>query len=81
MALALKNRPVLNFTQPPGVTMASWSTGSGTVTDAFKPDQVPGTSAPVGMGVASQSTSDGSTPAGASGGNNGGVGMSLGGLY
>jgi penicillin-binding protein 1A len=81
MAVALKNRPVLNFTQPPGVTMAAWSAGSGMVTDAFKPDQVPGSSAPIGMGVASQSPPDGSTPAAASGGSNGGVGMSLGGLY
>ena len=44
MAFALKNRPVLTFPQPPGVTMAAWDSGSGTVTDAFKPDQVPGAS-------------------------------------
>ena len=42
MAVALKDRPVLNFVAPPGVTMASWDSGSGTVTDAFKPDQEPG---------------------------------------
>ncbi len=42
MAVALKDRPVLNFPQPPGVTMAQWNTGAGMVTDAFKPDQVPG---------------------------------------
>ena len=46
MAFALKHRPVLNFPQPPGVTMAAWDTGAGTVTDAFKPGQVPGASAP-----------------------------------
>ena len=47
MAVALKNRPVLQFSQPPGVTMASWDSGSGVVTDAFKPDQVPGASQPL----------------------------------
>ena len=31
--------------------MAPWDTGTGTVTDAFKPDQVPGASGPIGMGV------------------------------
>ena len=46
MAVALKDRPVLNFQPPPGVTMATWDTGSGIVTDAFKPDQVPGASRP-----------------------------------
>ena len=46
MAFALKNRPVLTFQQPPGVTMATWDSGSGSVTDAFKPDQVPGASRP-----------------------------------
>ena len=83
MAVALKNRPVLNFPQPPGVTMAQWDTGSGVVTDAFKPDEVPGASAPTGMGVASQSNPDGATPAAAAGSGGGGRGgdMSLGGLY
>ena len=52
MAVALKNRPVLKFPQPPGVTMAQWDTGSGVVTDAFKPDQVPGASRPIGGAVA-----------------------------
>ena len=51
MAVALKNRPVLNFQPPPGVTMAQWDTGSGVVTDAFKPDQVPGASRPLGGAV------------------------------
>ena len=44
MATALKDRPALPFVQPPGVTMAAWDSGSGMVTDAFKPDQVPGAS-------------------------------------
>ena len=30
MAVALKNRPVLTFQAPPGVTMATWDSGSGT---------------------------------------------------
>ena len=44
MATALAGRPVLPFPLPPGVTMAQWDTGFGTVTDAFKPDQIPGAS-------------------------------------
>ena len=81
MAVALKNRPVLDFPQPPGVTMAQWDSGSGMVTDAFKPDQVPGSSASIGAGIASRSTTDGTTPAAASGTVGGGGDMSLGGLY
>jgi penicillin-binding protein 1A len=42
MAFALKDRPVLTFTAPPGVTLARWSSSVGMVTDAFKPGQVPG---------------------------------------
>jgi len=48
MAVALKNRPKLNFVTPPGVTLATWDSGSGQVTDAFKQGQVPGASLPVG---------------------------------
>jgi penicillin-binding protein 1A len=83
MAVALKNRPVLTFPQPPGVTMAAWDTGSGTVTDAFKPDQVPGASRPIGGGaVASDAApTDGTTPAGAPQAVHGGVDSSMGGLY
>jgi penicillin-binding protein 1A len=79
----LKNRPVLTFPQPPGVTMAAWDTGSGTVTDAFKPDQVPGASRPIGGGaVASDAVpTDGTTPAGAPQAVHGGVDSSMGGLY
>ncbi len=44
MAAALKGKPALPFLQPPGVTMAAWDSGSGMVTDAFKPGQVPGAS-------------------------------------
>jgi penicillin-binding protein 1A len=83
MAFALKNRPVLQFQQPPGVTMAQWDTGSGMVTDAFKPDQVPGASRPIGSGVAATaSPSDGTQPAAADGATRAsGVDTSLGGLY
>ena len=51
MAFALKDRPAIPFPMPPGVTMAQWDTGSGSVTDAFKPGQVPGASGPVGGGL------------------------------
>jgi len=44
MAVALKNRPKLSFPVPEGVTLASWDSGSGMVTDAFKTGQVPGAS-------------------------------------
>jgi len=89
MAQALKGRPVLNFPAPPGVTMASWDSGiDGMVTDAFKPDQVPGGSQPLGMGmgVASQSGPGGgptaaAAPGAAPGSGGGGMDMSLGGLY
>jgi penicillin-binding protein 1A len=81
MAVALANRPVLNFRMPPGVTMAQWQTGTGMVTDAFKPDQVPGASGPLGGGgnVASAAPdgSGGGTPASSGGG----VASGLGGLY
>ncbi len=82
MAVALKNRPVLNFQAPPGVTMAQWDTGSGMVTDAFKPDQVPGASRPIGGPVAADSPSaGGATPAGATQPASGGVDTTMGGLY
>ncbi len=79
MATALAGRPVLNFPMPPGVTMAQWDTGSGVVTDAFKPDQVPGASGPVGQGLAS-APSDDATP-GQPAAVHGGVDSGLGGLY
>jgi penicillin-binding protein 1A len=81
MAGVLKGRPVLNFPQPPGVTMAQWQSGTGMVTDAFKPDETPGASGSAGMGVASQSTPNDATPASASGSGAGGIDTSLGGLY
>jgi penicillin-binding protein 1A len=85
MQTALKDRPILQFLQPPGVTMGQWDTGSGTVTDAFKPGQVPGASDPVIAGadishsVAAAATSDATvtTPRPVSGG----VDSTMGGLY
>jgi penicillin-binding protein 1A len=78
MHAALKHRPVLNFTQPPGVVMAQWNSGSAVVTDAFKPNQVPGASS--GYGGGSQGVA-GATAASASGSGGGGVDTKLGGLY
>ena len=44
MATALKNRPNLQFKMPDSLKMASWDSGFGQRTDAFKPDQQPGSS-------------------------------------
>ncbi|HEY0423303.1 MAG TPA: transglycosylase domain-containing protein, partial [Rhodopila sp.] len=79
MAAALAGHPVLSFAMPPGMTMAAWDSGSGMVTDAFKADQVPGASAPIGMGVASAPSADGSPPQPTI--VHGGVDNSMGGLY
>jgi penicillin-binding protein 1A len=62
MAAALAGRPALSFPIPPGVTLAPWDSGRGTVTDAFKADQIPGASAPIGVGIAAAPAPDG-TPA------------------
>ncbi|HET6606518.1 MAG TPA: PBP1A family penicillin-binding protein [Rhodopila sp.] len=88
MATALAGRPVLDFPIPPGVTLAQWQTGSGTVTDAFKPDQVPGASGPLGGGegsVASAAPGDGLSGGGGApasqGTSQGRIENGLGGLY
>ncbi len=91
MAVALEGRPVLNFPMPPGVTMATWGTG---LTDAFKPDQVPGASnslyggfggaegAGAGAGSESGTPSGGATAAGQNpAAVHGGVDTNMGGLY
>ncbi len=78
MATALAGHPSLTFPQPAGVTLAPWDSGSGTVTDAFKPDQVPGASGPLGIGLAN---APGSDQPGAPAILHGGVETSLGGLY
>ncbi len=76
MAFALKNRPNLKFTPPPGVAMAAWDSGSGQVTDAFKPGQTPGASGPMGgAGAATADAQAGASPHAA------GVDSGLGGLY
>ena len=82
MAKALQGRPVLNFPQPDGVTMAQWNDGERVVTGAFKPGQTPGASSPVDGGILAQDggTGSGGQPVPASG-NTGGVDSSLGGLY
>ena len=80
MAAALKGRPALAFPQPPGVTMASWNTRSGAVTDAFKPGQVPGAST-VPAAPAGAATAVAAAPSGASGPAPASVDSALGGLY
>ena len=81
MAIALAGRPVLPFATPSGVTLAQWQTGFGMATDAFKPDQTPGASGPLGGGGGLQSATnaDGSAPP--SGPVHGGIDNSMGGLY
>lgn len=70
MAVALKNRPNLSFQMPPGLSMASWDSGSGMVTDAFKPGQIPGGSdnlaiSPTGIPVSPDAAPRAGTPSGA----------------
>jgi penicillin-binding protein 1A len=84
MAAALQGRPKLNFVPPPGVTMAQWDSGSGMVTDAFKPGEVPGASGPVGdpIEIDTASSDVSATPASAPPSPHAaGVDSSLGGLY
>jgi len=77
MAVALKDRPVLAFPKPDGVELATWESGTGPVTDAFRPGQTPGASGPVAGGIAAPSGDDAPRP----GAVHGGVDSSLGGLY
>ncbi len=87
MAEALKGRPDLKFVPPPGLTIASYDSGFGTVTDAFKPGQVPGASSGnVASSAEAQLDSSGASPAGGgqdsgTGGTAAGVDSGLGGLY
>lgn len=78
MQYALRDHPVLQFPQPPDVTVATW--GGGNV-DAFKTGQVPGASAPVAGGgdVAAQDGTGGADQSPAA--THGGVDTSMGGLY
>ena len=78
MAAALATRPNLKFIPPPGVTLAAWDSGTGQVTDAFKPGQTPGGSAPsIGRPAAPGAGNDPRPPKPAAGG----VDSDLGGLY
>ena len=45
MSDALRDRPVLDFRMPDGLTLASWGCGRHECVDAFRPDQVPGSGA------------------------------------
>ncbi len=65
MKQALKDHPMIPFPQPPGVTVQSWDSGFGRVTDAFKPGQVPGQS---NDGIAGQGTATASADAAWDGG-------------
>jgi len=77
MVAAQQNRPALRFTPPPGVTMAPWDSGTGMVTDAFKPGQEPGASA-VMVDVPGSLDADGNATLAPA---TGGVDSTLGGLY
>ena len=85
MAVALRDRPKLDFVPPEGVLVAKWESGYGQVTDAFKPGQVPGESGSVASGDAASTAASAST-AGARGGTptasgGGGIDSGMGGLY
>jgi hypothetical protein len=74
---------------PPGVTVASYDSGFGTVTDAFKPGQEPGASGPIGSGgqaaaqAATADNGDGTSAPGTAAGPapTAGVDTSMPGLY
>jgi len=85
MAIALKNRPNLTFRKPDGVTLSSWDSGYGSRTDAFKPDQAPGSSQRVVGGEDGITEVSGSGGVGSGGGGGGSTGVGIdsgvGGLY
>ena len=81
MAVALKDRPVLQFRQPDGVVMSSWDSGGGTVTDAFKVNQTPGASYSAGGGTGGGAGGAASNAPSSGTAVHGGVDSSLGGLY
>ncbi len=84
MAVALKDRPNLTFRVPDGVKLVTWAPN---ITDAFKPDQVPGYSGPTigGGGEGGGGPDDGgggsAGVAVSSGGTGTGVDSGMGGLY
>ena len=76
MQAAMKGRPVLQFRMPDGLKMVAWDSGSGRVTDAFKTDQVPGsTQGVIGVAEGSGLSVSSSTAGGV------GVDSGMGGLY
>ncbi len=82
MAAALKGRPNLQFVVPPGMTVASYDSGFGTVTDAFKPGQVPGASTSDNTASAEAASDPNAAPATPGGGTAAaGTDSGLGGLY
>ncbi len=81
MAFALKNRPTLQFKMPDGLKLATWESGYGPRTDAFKADQQPGAS----QGTIGGGGGGGDVPSGdsteVSGGPGVGIDSGVGGLY
>ena len=76
MAVALKSRPNLVFRMPDGVKMASWDSGSGQRTDAFKPGQDPGgTTGTIGGGESTDGLTASTSGPGV------GIDSGVGGLY
>ena len=81
MAVALKNRPVLTFPQPDGVSMVTWDSGAGSRTDAFKPGTEPGSpggATATAYGAPAASDSGGGAGSAAGGAS---VDSAIGGLY
>jgi penicillin-binding protein 1A len=80
MQAALKGHPKLDFVKPDGVTLATWQSGFGPRTDAFKPGQIPGASS--GSMSAENASGSGDLNQGAAPSVGGaGVDSGLGGLY
>ncbi len=83
MAVALKNRPTLQFKMPEGLKLATWDSGYGPRTDAFKADQSPGASGPTIGGGSAPSDGDNTEVSGVGPGVGTGIGIDsgVGGLY
>jgi penicillin-binding protein 1A len=79
MQAALKDQPNLPFHVPEGMTVATWAPS---ITDAFKPGEVPGQSGPtIGGGDGGGDGGSGLTASSGSGGTGTGVDSGVGGLY
>ena len=84
MRSALQGRPDLKFIMPPDVALAQWDSSVGPRTDAFKPDQAPGSSdGTIGAGDSGPPGDLGLTADSSAAGQGSGVGVDsgLGGLY